>query len=74
MESYTEYQIFKAKTMYKLEELHNNKYFVYGKIRDDVENSDNKETDYYITVIMDSMNQTFAIIPNADIFNDLNAE
>ena len=70
-----EYQIFKAKQMYKLEQYSNNKYFVYGKIKDDTEYSSNKETDYYITVIMDPMNKTFSIMPNGFMFsNDLNNE
>ncbi len=69
---HVEYQIFKVKEMYKLEKLSNNKYFVYGTIRDDTEYSNNEETDYYVTVVMDTMNGTFSIMPNGFMFaNDL---
>lgn len=72
---HSEYQIFTAKKMYKLEKYSNNKYFVYGIIRDDVEYSDNIESDYYITVIMNPMNGTFSIMPNGFMFsNDVNVE
>lgn len=72
---YAEYQIFTAKKMYKLDKYSNNKYFVYGTIRDDTEYSENIEKDYYITVIMDPMNRTFSIMPNGYMFsNDLNVE
>ena len=47
------------------------KYYVYGKIKKSLINGNSNSSDYYIIVILDSQNMTFAVEPyDGTMFKD----
>lgn len=62
------YKTFTAKEMYKQEITDKiTKYYAYGVIKEEVPNGEPEEEDFYITIKIDSENETFSVLPNTYI-------
>lgn len=70
VEKYNELQIFNPKKIYELNQSEKiSVYYVYGKIRDDIEEGNSEQSDFYITVKLDKVNRTYAIMPQGYMFS-----
>lgn len=71
-EKYDELQIFSPKKIYELNQSETiSVYYVYGKIRDDAEEGNLKQSDFYITVKLDKVNRTYSIMPKGFMFSSV---
>lgn len=62
------YKIFAAKEMYEQKITENiTKYYAYGVIKDEMEDGESQEEDFYITIKIDSQNGSFSVLPNTYI-------
>ena len=62
------YKIFTAKEMYEQKITDSiTKYYAYGAIKDEMEDGEALEEDFYITIKIDSQNGSFSVFPNTYI-------
>jgi len=62
------YKIFIGKEMYEQKITENvRKYYAYGVIKEDVADGEGLEEEFYITIKIDSKNETFSVLPNTYI-------
>lgn len=68
IEKIDNYKIFVAKEMYKQKVTENiTKYYAYGAIKDELEDGEAVEEEFFITIKIDSKNGAFSVLPNTYI-------